>query len=172
MRRVLFVDHVDRVLGGAEINLLELMAEAQRSADWQMACAGREHGPLGQRVRALGVPMFDYGFGESLNTLRFAGRKFPWSGAFQGWIALRKASAQLAHILARYAPDVVISCAIKDHLATARAVRKRFVPSIWWVNDLVTPDFFSAPARLAVRLGASSAEQIVAVSESVASPVR
>jgi glycosyltransferase involved in cell wall biosynthesis len=170
--KALFVDHVDRVLGGAEINLLELLAEAQRHSSWDLACACRESGPLGKRIRALGIRTFDYGFGDSLNTLRFAGKRFPWSGIFKGWIALRRASADLAHIFARHSPDLVISCAIKDHLAVARATRQRFVRSIWWVNDLLTEDFFSTPARAAVRMAASRPQQIVCVSECVAQPFR
>ena len=172
MTRVLFIDHVDRVLGGAEINLLELLAEARRHTDWEIACACREQGPLGQRVRELGIRTFEHGFGDGLNTLRFAGRAFPWSGIFRGWSALRKSSAGLAKTFGRFSPDFAISCTIKDHLAVARATRTRFVPSVWWVNDLLTADFFSNAARAAVRMGASSPQQIIAVSECVAEPFR
>src|SRR5688500_7447534 len=114
MKRVLFVDHVDRVLGGAEINLIELIDEAQQHNDWEIAVACRAQSQLGETIQKRGVKHFEYGFGDALNTLRFSGKSFPWSGILDGLIALRESSRELEQIIRSSEAQFVISCTNKD----------------------------------------------------------
>lgn len=165
MKRVLFVDHVDRVLGGAEINLIELIEEARRRGDWEIAVACRSGSRLGQSIAKLGVKQFDYGFGDGLNRLRFAGKSFPWTGLLDGVIALREASRDLETIIDRSEAQFVISCTNKDHLALSGASKRS--RSIWWINDLITAAFFPAPARLMLKRSAKKADALIAVSNAV-----
>lgn len=165
MKRVLFVDHVDRVLGGAEINLIELIEEARRRGDWEVSVACRSGSRLGESIAKLGVKQFDYGFGDSLNRLRFAGKSFPWTGVLDGIISLREASRDLEKIIARADAQFVISCTNKDHLALSGAANAP--RAVWWVNDLLTAEFFPAPARLALKRSAKKAAALIAVSNAV-----
>jgi glycosyltransferase involved in cell wall biosynthesis len=167
MKRVLFVDHVDRVLGGAEINLIELLEEAKRRGQWDMAVACRAGSRLGLAVEKLGIRQFDYGFPEGLNALRFTGKTFPWLRILRGWLALRAGAKRLRAINADFPSDFVITCTNKDHIAAEEA---GIVPSrrVSWVNDLMTPDFFSLPTRRVFAGVANRAGRLVAVSNAVA----
>ncbi len=167
MQRVLFVDHVDRILGGAEVNLIELMGAAQAASAWEMSCACRAGSELGQAMERLGIPQFDNGFPEGLNTLRLAGRRFPWSSAWAAWRALRAQTERLRGAIRAAGAEVVVSCTNKDHFVAARACRGSDARSVWWVNDLLTKDFFPAPARAAFRKYAGQAHRLVAVSNCV-----
>lgn len=162
-KRILFVDHVDRILGGAEINLIELIEEAKKHSQWQIAVACRVGAALSQALDKIGVQQFDYCLDPRLNELRFAGAKFPWTRALGGMRALNEARAQLTNILAQFETDAVVSCTNKDHFVACHASPQ----SIWWVNDLLTPDFFPLPARLAFRHYAAKASRLVAVSHCV-----
>src|SRR5215213_8747050 len=99
MKRVLFVDHVDRVLGGAEVNLIELLEAARTRENWEVACACRSGSHLGSALLGLGIRCFDYGLDEGLNRLRFSGGKFPWMRIWRGMRALDKASEGLRKIV-------------------------------------------------------------------------
>ena len=54
-RRLLFVDHVSRILGGAEVNLVELLAEPASRRQWQALAACDPNGRLHQALEPLGV---------------------------------------------------------------------------------------------------------------------
>lgn len=166
MRRILFVDHVDRILGGGEINLIEWLEAARARARWELSCACPARGRLGQAVHALGVTTHEHGFAEALNQLRVVGRRFsPWA-AWRGWRALAHARVALEKTVRAARPDVVVSCTNKDHFCAGPVCRRLGVPSVWWVNDLLTAEFFSGPSRSAffwqARRGAA---HLVAVSE-------
>jgi glycosyltransferase involved in cell wall biosynthesis len=154
---------VDRILGGAEINLIELIEEAERHEAWEIAVACRKHSPLSQMLNDLRALQFDYGFDDRLNRLRFAAGNFPWSQIVGGMRALQLARNRLLSIISEFKPSAVISCANKDHFVVSRIARNSF----WWVNDLITGDFFSFPTRAAFRVYSRGAKQLVAVSQSV-----
>jgi glycosyltransferase involved in cell wall biosynthesis len=87
-------------------------------------------------------------------------------GALQGWQELRTAREVLARQLDNWKPDAVISCTNKDHLCVAPACAERGIPSIWWVNDIVSADFFPWLARLGfLRTARKSATKLVTVGE-------
>ncbi len=167
MSRVLFVDHVSRILGGAEINLIELLQSAVPGGRWTVGCAC----PAGSHLdRALqpttpSLDRFDYRLGAALGEWRVVGREFSWLSAWRGLRALRAAEKRLAAIISEFRPAAVISCTNKDHLAASAACHATGAASIWWVNDIVSPEFFSWPARRAFRHAARKARQLVAVSD-------
>ena len=164
MKRVLFVDHVDRILGGAEINLIELVNTA--STRWQVACACPAESRLGEAVRRLGVPQHEHRLDPDASQVRFMGRNFSLSKSVRSWQAVRAASAPLRNVISEFKPNAVISCTNRDHFCAAAACRPLRVPSIWWVNDIISSDFFSWPVRATfVRKARATAKRLVAVSE-------
>lgn len=169
MPRVLFVDHVDRILGGAEINLIELIEEAKKHGEWEIGVACRETSQLG---KAVACQVFDYGFTKELNTLRFSGRALPLLGLFQGWRALSAGMNRLRNIAAEFRAEVMISCTNKDHFAVAAVSKQSRVPAVWWVNDLISSKHFSGPIRAAFRQQAAFAHSLVPVSFAVRGALR
>lgn len=146
-RRILFVDHVSKVLGGAEVNLLELLAlpAARERWDIQVACA--PDSPLDLALGRLGHVRHPHGFGSALNELRVVGRGFNLLAKLRGWQELRKATERLAKVVAEVRPSVLLSCTNKDHFAAGRVAQSAGIPSVWWVNDILSADFFSWPVR-------------------------
>jgi glycosyltransferase involved in cell wall biosynthesis len=62
----------------------------------------------------------------------------------------------------------VVSCTNKDHLASWPACRRARIPSVWWVNDILSRDFFPwIVRRTFVRQARRGATRLVAVSEYV-----
>ena len=47
------MNHASRILGGAEINLLELLAEVSRKNNWTCACACPRGSPLSEALQPL-----------------------------------------------------------------------------------------------------------------------
>lgn len=165
-RRVLFVDHVRRILGGAEINLIELAAEALALHRWDIHAACDPEGRLHDSLRSLGLTPHPFAFDPNLGTLRIVGRRFPIAQALRSLKALAQARTHFSQILATVQPAVVVSCTNKDHFAAWPACRTARIPSVWWVNDILTRDFFPWTARRAFLLQARrGASRIVVVSE-------
>jgi glycosyltransferase involved in cell wall biosynthesis len=149
MKRVLFVDHVNRILGGAEINLLELLSTPECREHWTVGCACAAGSRLSESVRALGIPQWDYSLTAGANETRFAGRRFSWGSAFRGLVGIRRAGRRLDTIVREFHPDHIVSCTNKDHFSAGAAAARALVPAYWWVNDLISPEFFAWPVRRA-----------------------
>lgn len=170
MKRVLLVDHASRILGGAEINLVELLAA---SPAWETGVACAPESPLAQALRPLGLPLFDHQFTGQLNQLRLVDRRPGLNRMAASLGGLRAASRNLEAILREFQPDAVISCTNKDHLAAGWACRRTGVPSLWWVNDALTSEFFTAPVRFAfARSARLLAKQLMAVSDFARDSIR
>ena len=166
MTRVLFVDHVDRILGGAQVNLLELLPELRADPSLELACACAPNGPLSQRVRELGVAQFPHELPAAAGALRVVGRGFSLRDAWRARAALRAAQFELECTFEHFQPDVVISIPNKDHFCAAAACRNAELPSVWWVNDIVSPQFFPRLVRLVfLHRARRDAAQVVVVSE-------
>ncbi len=165
-RRVLFVDHVSRILGGAEVNLVELLGSPGRRPDWEVAVACHPQGRLHEALGSADVTRHPFGFGDAVSTLRVVGRKFPLAGALRGLRALQRARADLSSLVAAVRPDAVVSCTNKDHFAAWPAARRAGIPSIWWVNDILSADFFSwAPRRAFCHQARRGANRLIVVSD-------
>ncbi|MBL9126609.1 MAG: glycosyltransferase family 4 protein, partial [Verrucomicrobiales bacterium] len=165
-RRVLFVDHVRHILAGAEINLLELAAEASARGSWEIHAACDPDGPLHEILGSRGIPCHRHGFDARLGTLRIVGRRFPITQALRSLKALAEARRSFAAVVQRVHPSVVVSCTNKDHFAAWPACRAVRIPSVWWVNDVLSADFFPWAARRAFGLQARrGASRLVAVSD-------
>jgi glycosyltransferase involved in cell wall biosynthesis len=149
MKRILFVDHANRILGGAEINIVELLGSPAAKQRWAAAGACPRGSRLGEALKEIGVPHWDYGFDSSLDQLRLVGRRFSFRAGLQSLAALRAARKNLARIIAEFRPAVVVTCTNKDHFCAAATCRRTSVPQVWWVNDIISADFFPWPARAA-----------------------
>lgn len=166
LRRVLFIDHVRRILGGAEINLVELAADPASRRNWEIHAACDPEGRLHDTLVSAGSTCHPYAFDPTLGTLRVVGKRFPFAGAIRSLKALAQARNDLARLVDRVQPDVVVSCTNKDHFAAWPACTARRIPSIWWVNDILSADFFPWAARRAFHSQARrGATRIVVVSE-------
>lgn len=165
MKRVLFVDHVNRILGGAEINLLDLLPALLAGKQWEPAVACFEGSILSDATGQLEVAQFNYGFAKSLNEARFAQRDFSVLTGVRGMMAFPEARQRLHEIVAAFRPHAVISCTNKDHFCAGPVCKRYLIPSIWWVNDILSPDFFSWPVRATFRSQARRyASRLVTVS--------
>ncbi len=168
MKRILFIDHVTRILGGAEINLLELLAELKRRNELELICACAPTGMLHDKVKQIGLSSVSHFFPESLNQYRIAARSFSLLGAVKAWAGMVKTAAVLNKTISEVEPSAIVTCTNKDHFCAARATRRSDYRVYWWVNDAVTADFFSWPARTAFRSQAAySGQKQLAVSNYV-----
>ncbi len=166
MERILFVDHVNRILGGAEINLIELLETNSDRPLWNSFCACDPSSRLGAALNTLQIPQRPHSFGAAVNTFRLAGRGFSLGQAWRSRQALGAAGARLAQIVADINPAAVVSCTGKDHLAAGPICQAAAIPSIWWVNDIISAEFFSWPVRfIFARAARKFASRIVTVSE-------
>jgi glycosyltransferase involved in cell wall biosynthesis len=146
-RRILFVDHVSKVLGGAEVNLLELLALPAARERWDIHVACAPGSPLDEALGRLEILRHTFGFAPALNELRVVGRGFNLLAKLRGWQELRRATCRLAQIAADVRPDRLLSCTNKDHFAAGQVGQANGIPSLWWVNDILSADFFSWPVR-------------------------
>ena len=157
MKRVLFLDHVNRILGGAEINLFELLGFSDLSKIWHVGCATPESSPLRKALQdhdisrdpGNHIEFIDYSLDGGLNELRVVG-KHPLSPVLKirsGLKSIRAGRDRFKAILDNFRPDAVISIPNKDHLVASRVCEELNIPHIWWVNDIISPDFFPWMAR-------------------------
>lgn len=165
-KRILFVDHVSKVLGGAEINLVELLGLPTLRDRWEASVACAPASPLETAIARISVPRHAFGLSQSLNEMRVVGRRFNPLSAWRGWMEIRAATRRLESIIAGTRPDVVISCSNKDDLIAGNAVRRSGTPNVWWFNDILSPEFFSWPVRrVFVQRARRQAARVITVSE-------
>jgi glycosyltransferase involved in cell wall biosynthesis len=160
--RILFVDHVSKVLGGAEMNLLELLETEAAASQWESHVACPAGSPLDSALRPLAVSRHDHQFAPTLNELRIVGRGLRLGAKLRGWREVRRASTRLLELIEALRPDAVISCTNKDHFAAGAAASAAGIPSIWWVNDILSADFFPWPVRAVFSLRARRLAQRLA----------
>jgi glycosyltransferase involved in cell wall biosynthesis len=155
------------------VNLVELL-EAFPDADRQsLACACPDNSPLAQALDNLRVRRIDFRFSDTVNQFRLVGRRFSLTAALRSTIAVRHAARRLTTICRQFQPRAVVSCTNKDHFAAAAACRKCSLPAIWWVNDLISADFFPWAARAAFKRRAQhGASRLVVVSNCAREPLR
>lgn len=147
--RILLVDHVSKVLGGAEVNVLELLAHPGVREHWDVTVACAPESPLANAIAPLGWPRRDHAFAPALNELRVVGRRFNPLAKLRAWQELNQATNRLKSLAGELRPDVILSCTNKDHFAAGAAALSLGIPSAWWVNDILSADFFGWPVRRA-----------------------
>lgn len=147
--RILLVDHVSKVLGGAEVNVLELLGHPGVRDAWDVTVACAPDSPLARAIDPLRWPRRDHAFAPALNELRVVGRRFSPLAKLRAWQELQQATNRLKKLASDLRPDVLLSCTNKDHFAAGAAARALAIPSAWWVNDILSSDFFGWPVRRA-----------------------
>ncbi|MDX1952983.1 MAG: glycosyltransferase family 4 protein [Verrucomicrobiota bacterium] len=164
-KRVLFVDHVDRILGGGEINLMELLSRASMRKGWEIGCATAPNGELRKRLKKLPIVHHDYFLPPRLNSLRFVDGSNCFLFSFRVIQDLIKARGKLVQACELFSPDVTITCTNKDHLIASTISRKLLGKAIWWCNDILSREFFTAAPLVVVREAMlRSADHVVTVS--------
>ena len=166
--KVLFIDHASTILGGAEINLVELLGwpSFQHQFDLTVACA--KGCPLDKAISqsARRIQRFDYGFAAGVNRLRLVGRLPSPSKAWAAQQAMRSARRQMKGIIDASEPDVIISCASKDHLCAGPVAKAKATPHLWWVNDIISEAFFAWPVRkFFINRAKAYAKRVICVSQ-------
>ncbi|MCC6235885.1 MAG: glycosyltransferase family 4 protein [Verrucomicrobiales bacterium] len=165
-RTILWVDHVTRILGGAEVNLVELLAAPGARSRWASTVACAPDSALHAALQTSHIDCVPYSTPGALGTLRVVGTRLPLLGAFRAWRALAHSRRALAELTSRLRPDVVVSCTNKDHFAAWPACAHSGARSVWWVNDILSPDFFPWAARRAFQHQARrGARRLVSVSQ-------
>ncbi|HIL70319.1 MAG TPA: hypothetical protein EYG38_10785 [Verrucomicrobia bacterium] len=166
MKRVLFIDHVSRILGGAEINLIELLNCPDSRCHWQVGAAVSFDSPLQQRLEKSGAQLMDYRLSSELNQLRLVNQGFPLFKGLKPLLSVYKAIKDLTEICREFKPDILVSCTNKDHFISGWVGRRLGISSVWWVNDVMHPDFFSMTIRTIFRfLAGRNADHLITVSD-------
>lgn len=159
-------------LGGAEVCLLDMVAMLCRSQPgWKVFVIVAENGPIIERARALGADVILLPFPERLATVGDSSPDRIQASSFQ---LLMTASAAMSYRdrlyghLRRIQPMVVHSNGFKMHVLGALA-KPHAARLVWHMHDYLSTRSFM---RRLLRPLASWADDIVAVSESVANDVR
>ena len=148
------------------MNVVDLLGHPAARADWDVTVACAPDGPLARALDARGIARRDHAFGSALNELRVVGRRFDPLAKFRGWRELRRATDRLKTLVAAVRPDVLLSCTNKDHFAAGAAGKALGIPTLWWVNDILSADFFGWPVRrVFVAQARRHASRLAAVSD-------
>lgn len=139
-RRLLFVDGHPATPGGAQVNLIELLGHPHARTRWEIRVACDPASPLSGALTRQRILRQHYRHPEPVGRL---GRLFRLGTARHR----EQAARRLQDLLAGFQPEAVISCSGRDHLAAGMAAAASGIPSVWWVNENLTPDFFSWAAR-------------------------
>jgi glycosyltransferase involved in cell wall biosynthesis len=164
MINLLCVDHVTKILGGGEINLLQLLERIDRERFDPLAACGAD-GTLDRELELRGLPRTHFHLGTVISEFRLVNRRFNISRALRSVNALRQAVNQIARIAEQAKTHLLLSVTNKDHFAAGMAARRIGRPSVWWVNDIISHDFFSPmTVRIFMLMARRYADQLVAVS--------
>jgi len=168
--RVAFVDHTAR-LGGAEWSLLRLVEHLDPAEVLATVVLGEE-GPLGDRLRAAGVPVVVCALDASLrerrkDSLDGRGLANPGSIALAAGAVLR-----LRRVFRELEAEIVHTNSLKAHVLGGLAGRLAGARVLWHVRDHLAEPYLPRAAVRAVRLAARVVPNaVVAVSESAARTV-
>lgn len=183
MKKILFIDHVNRILGGAEINLIELLSLNVVHSHWEVACALDPTGPLGKSISSINtskktssdsdhIKIYNYQLPAGLNEMRVVGKHplAPITRMFSAVQALGTARRILEEIITDFKPDAIITIPNKDHIAASKISQKYQLYHIWWINDILSPEFFPLLARKAFfKASKLGCNQFAAVSDCASS---
>ncbi|MEW6732296.1 MAG: glycosyltransferase family 4 protein [Acidobacteriota bacterium] len=167
MINLLCVDHVTKILGGAELNLLQLLEHIDREQfNVQVACVA--DGVLDRELYARQLPRQHFQLSTVISEYRLVNRRLALGRALRAAAMLRGTTDQLITIAKQMQAQVLLSVTNKDHFAAGMAARRLKCPSVWWVNDIMSRAFFS-PLVLSVfnLMARRYASRLVAVSQQV-----
>jgi glycosyltransferase involved in cell wall biosynthesis len=157
--RVLFVDHEPRLSGGQQ-DLVDLV-ESLDPARVEVHVALPASGPLEERLAAAGARIHHVEIDPELRHLsRWVITRRPhvalrYLGAFAG------ATRRLGRLVREVRPDVVHTNSMKAHLLAIAPVRRRRIPLVWHVRDILQPGWMR---RGFVAAGGLFATRIVVLS--------
>ena len=167
--------------GGAELCLLDMMAEVRRTApEWDLAMLAPGQGPLVERARALGVDVRIVEYPERLARLGESGEAADHGSSLLGRMklklrlaaavpAINSYRAHLRQTIAALRADVIHTNGLKANLLLEGRTRRAQTPVIWHLHD------YLSPRPLATRLARRAARRCalaIANSESVANDAR
>lgn len=138
---VLFVDHETRLSGG-ELDLVDLVrglheTHGDASLDLHVALPGG--GALADALTTLGVRIHEVTMAPDLRTLsRWELARRPTVAAQVGRSALHSVR-DLDRVVRAVRPDVVHTNSMKAHLLAGPVARRRRVPLVWHVRDILQP---------------------------------
>lgn len=147
--RVVYVDHC-ALLSGGELALLRLLP-ALVGVEAHVILA--EHGPLVDRLEALGVSVEVLAMAERARGLRRHEVGPGRAGGVGAGLTLAY-TAKLARRLRRLRPDLVHTNSLKSALYGGAAARLAGVPVVWHLRDRVAADYLPAGAVAMVRAAA------------------
>jgi glycosyltransferase involved in cell wall biosynthesis len=165
MINLLVVDHVTKILGGAEVNLLQLLAQLDRRRfNPVVACVAP--GVLAEQLQLQKIDCEYFTLDDVVAEYRLVNKKFSWQRALRSLAVLNRTARQLQEIAARRNSNLLLSITNKDHFLSGIAARRLGIPSLWWVNDIINAQLFNWPVRWSFALMARRyAEHLVTVSE-------
>lgn len=142
-RRILFVDRSRTELGGAEINLLELLSLQAAREGWESQVACFPGSRLETALAQLEVSRHAYHTGHFLGN----GRSINPLNRLRNGREFQAAAQRVRDLAAGFRPDAVISCCTPDHFVCGEALHLSGIPSLWWVNEIISPDFQDRHSR-------------------------
>lgn len=117
-------------LGGAELNLLELVARLRGSYEFHLIVPGE--GPLKEKAESCGATVWVLPWPEAIASTgeRSAPLRMLWSATCLGSF-----TRQVSALLDEIDPAVFITNAVKPHIIGALASRQKHFPLIWYMHD-------------------------------------
>lgn len=165
--QVLFLDHTREILGGAEINLIELLRHSRTSQQFCATVGCPEGGELWKALGVEEIRRIPYELPDEIARFKVVGQKQTRLGSLiAAFRSARHGRRVVLNLIREIRPDVVVTIPNKDHLVCGPAVRAAKVPLVAWFNDILSEDFFPWFLRqgLAMSLRRNAA-RAVAVSE-------
>lgn len=165
--QVLFLDHTRDILGGAEINLIELLRHSRPQQQFSATVGCAEGGELWRVLRSEKTRCIPYELPAAIARFKVVGQKQTRIGSLiTAFGFARQGRKVVLNLIREVRPDVVVSIPNKDHLVGGPAARAAKVPLVAWFNDILSADFFPWYLRqgLAMSLRRNAA-RTVAVSE-------
>jgi len=129
------------------MNVVDLLGHPAARESWDVTVACAPEGPFARAMANQGWPVREHFFRAALNELRVVGRRFDPMAKLRGWRELQQATNRLKALVSEVRPDVLLSCTNKDHFATGAVGQALGVRTLWWVNDILSADFFGWPVR-------------------------
>lgn len=151
-------------LGGAEFNLLELVARLRGSYEFHLIVPGE--GPLKERAESAGAKVWILPWPEAIAS---TGEGAAPLKMLRSAACLRSFTRQLSELLDEIGPAVFVTNAVKPHIIGALTCKQKDVPLIWYMHDGLEERRVS---RKLLALLSRRCDMAVCISEYVAAQLR